>query len=120
MKEHLIDVLNLNYSFEEWGSDEIPEIYWIGEIYEVPTTLENGYAEFAFILTAFTRGKWTDAIDTSEIIKEHFPPVHGLRADTGNGSIVVYYKDAMPVPTGEADKKRLQINFKISQWKGAI
>ena len=117
IKKELVDVLGLHYSFVEWGEDEIPPIYWIGAIFESPTNLENGYAEANFLLTAFTREKWLDVIDEAEIIKSHFPSIYGLRADTDSGSIIVSYESATPVPTDEADIKRLQINLKIIQYK---
>lgn len=117
MKHHLFDILNLNYAFEEWTDDDVPEIYWIGELQEIPTGVENGYEESAFILTAFSRGKWIDVLTQKDAIKEHFPPIHGLRDNTNSGSIAVFYENSISVPTGEADKKRLQINLRIREWK---
>lgn len=117
MKHHLIDVLNLPYAFEEWEDEEVPPTYWIGEIQEVTTGFENGYEESVFILTATTRGKWVDVLQTKETIKAHFDSIYGLRGNTDSGSIAVFYENSFPVPTGEAELKRLQINIRIRQWK---
>ena len=117
MKTQLIDVLHLPYAFMEWKEDDFPETYWIGELQEIPTTLENGYEESVFILTGTTRGKWFEIMQTKKDLKEHFSPIHGLRGDTDGGSITVFYENSIPVPTGEADLKRLQINFRIKEYK---
>ena len=120
IKEQLIDVLNLPYSFMEWENDEIPKTYWIGEIQEVPITTENGYEESIFILTGTTRGKWFDLLSVKDDIKTNFSPIYGLRKSTDSGSIAVFYENSLPVPTGEAEIKRLQINLRIKEWKGMI
>lgn len=120
IKEQLIDVLNLPYSFMEWEKDEIPMTYWIGEIQEVPITTENGYEESIFILTGTTRGKWFDLLSVKDDIKTNFSPIYGLRKSTDSGSIAVFYENSLPVPTGEAEIKRLQINLRIKEWKGMI
>ncbi len=120
MNEQLVDVLNLSYAFEEWTDDTFPETYWIGELQEMPTMLENGYEESVFILTGTTRGKWLDLMQTKKTLKKHFPSIHGLRATTDSGAIAVFYENSIAVPTGEADLKRLQINFRIKEWKGMM
>lgn len=117
MKVQLIDVLHLPYAFNEWKDDDFPETYWIGELQEVPTILENGYEESIFILTGTTRGNWLDIMQTKNSLKEHFSPIYGLRGNTESGSIVIFYESSISVPTGEADLKRLQINFRIKEYK---
>ena len=53
-------------------------------------------------------------------IKKHFHPVSGLRGDTGSGSIAVFFDSAFPVPSGESELKKIQINLKIKEWKGDL
>ena len=83
-----------------------------------PTLDEDGKEESTMILTATTRGEWLELEEIKQKIKKHFPAVGGLRAETDNGVIVVFYSDAFPVPTGEADLKRIQINLDVREWKG--
>ena len=105
------------YEFMRWTQPlEYP--YIVGEYSDVPTSNEDGSEESSFILTVTTRGKWIELEQIKEKIKRHFPPVFGLRGKTDSGSIAVFFSDAFPVPTGEADLKRLQINLSIKEWKG--
>lgn len=109
--------LQLPYEFMEW-TQAVKYPYIVGEYSDVPTYNEDGSEESSFILTVTTRGKWFELEQIKETIKKHFPSVFGLRGNTDSGSIAVYFSDAFPVPTGEADLKRLQINLTIKQWKG--
>lgn len=111
--------LGILYEFGEWTSD-VKYPYFVGEITEEPTTTEDGLEESTMILTGFNRGKYIDLETVKNKIKQHFNPLCGLRATTDSGSIVVFFDGAFYVPTGEADLKKIQINLKIKQWKGAI
>ncbi len=115
-----ITALGLNYALEEWEKDEIPPVYWIGEAVEINNHLEDGRGECSFILTGFTHGTWAALYADAAKIEHLFSPIHGLRGNTADGSIAVFYENSTPVPTGEADIKRLQINLKILVWKGEI
>lgn len=117
VKEQM-SVLKLPYEFMEWTADDIPPVYWVGEFTETPTTTEDGSEESTMILTGTTRGKWFDLLTQADTIKRHFDPIGGLRSDTENGVIIVFFSHSLPVPTGEADLKRLQVNLTIKQWKG--
>ena len=116
IKEQM-SALNIPYEFMEWTS-ALSYPYVVGEYTETPTLDEDGKEESTMILTATTRGEWLELEEIKEKIKKHFPAVGGLRAETDNGVIVVFYSDAFPVPTGEAGLKRIQINLDIREWKG--
>ena len=111
--------LGILYEFGEWTSD-VKYPYFVGEITEEPTTTEDGLEESTLILTGFNRGKYIDLDTVKNKIKQHFSPICGLCAATDSGSIVVFFDGSFYVPTGEADLKKIQINLKIKQWKGAV
>lgn len=112
-----MQALKIPYEFMEWtGTVKYP--YFVGEYADTPTMTEDGAFESKFILTGTTRGKWLDLEKIKDKIIKHFSPVGGLRGTTDSGTIAVFFSDAFPVPTGEADLKRIQINFDIKEWKG--
>ena len=108
------------YEFMEWTSD-ITYPYFVGEITEEPTMTEDGLEESTMLLTGYHRGKMIDLLTVKEKIKSHFSPVYGLTGQTDSGSsIAVFFDGFFPIPTGEADLKKIQINLKIKLWKGAV
>ena len=117
IKQQMV-ILAIPYEFMEWTDDKIPSQYWVGELSDLPSDTEDGKEKHTLLLTGTTRAKWLDLINTVDLIKGHFPPVYGLRVDKGSFTIVVTYSNAFPVPTGEADLKRMQVNLEITTWKG--
>lgn len=91
--------------------------YWVGEFTEEPTMTEDGLQESTLLLTGTHRGLYTALEEQKEIIKAHFHPSDGLIGETDSGVIAVFFDGSFPVPTGEADLKRIQINLKIKEWK---
>lgn len=112
-------IIAVPYEFGEWSSDIIYP-YFVGEITELPTMTEDGFEESDLILTGFHRGAMIDLLTVKEKIKRHFDPIDGLRGETDSGAIAVFFDGFFPVHTGEADLKKIQINLKIKEWKGAI
>lgn len=109
-------VLDIPYEFMEW-TQKVVYPYTVGEYSEVVNSGTDGYEESTFMLTVTHRGAWIDLERIKEKIKRHFPPVGGRYGKTKNGAIAVFYANAFPVPTGDADLKRLQINLSIHEWK---
>ena len=109
--------LDVPYEFMQWTSP-VEDRYWVGEFTETPTTTEDGYEQATLILTGTTRELWSVLMQDREKIKNHFPSVGGFRITTEDGAVVIFYASAFPVPTGEADLKRIQINLDIKAWKG--
>lgn len=116
--EQLVSVLGIAYEYMEWTDKTVPETYSVGECTEEPTATEDGYEESTMIITTTTRGKWLDLENIKKKIKKHFPSVGGLKRQMEHGAIAVFFDSSFPVPTGEADLKRIQINLKIKEWKG--
>lgn len=114
-----LDSLGIPYEFGEWTKD-IQYPYYVGEITEEEPTTEDGLEQSVLLLSGFHRGKYIDLLEDCARIKKHFDPIHGLRAKTESGTIAVFYAGSLYVPTGEAELKRIQINLKIKEWKGAI
>ena len=115
-KEELKNI-DVPYEFMRWTSD-VKDRCWVGEYSETPTDTEDGYEEGTLILTGTTKGFWSVLIQDRAKIKDHFPTVCGLRKATENGVVVIFYDNSFPVPTEEADLKRIQINLHIKMWKG--
>ena len=92
--------------------------YWVGKYTETPSINEDGYEETNLLLTGTTRGSWLELEESKEKIKRTFPAVGGYRTKTEAGTMCVFYENAFPVPTGEAELKRMQINLQVKQWKG--
>lgn len=110
--------IGVPYEFGEWSSAvEYP--YFVGEFTEEPTTTEDGLEETTLLLTGFHRGNRIELEKKKAAIKKHFPPNVGLCAKTDSGSIAVFFDGSFPLPAGEAGLKKMQINLKIKEWKGA-
>lgn len=110
-----LERLKIPYAFEEWTANEVPDPYFVGEYNEVESTEreENGYQETTFILTGTGR-KWLGLEQAKEIIEKNITETAIL--PNGNG-IAVFYSNSFPVPTGDAELKRIQINLTIKEWR---
>lgn len=110
--------IGVPYEFMSWTSAvEYP--YFIGEYSETIQTTEDGYKESTLTVTGTTRGTWMELEEIKQKLENHFPPIFGLRKATDDGAVVFYYANAFPVPTGEADLKRIQINITVKEWRCA-
>lgn len=109
--------LGIPYEFMEW-TDPVQYPYWVSEYSEIPTDAEDGGKEGTVILTGTTKGSWLELEQARAKIENHFPVAGGFRTSTDTGAVVIFYGNSFPVPTGEADLKRIQINLQIKQWKG--
>ena len=118
--KYLSEVLNtlIPYEFMQWtGKVKYP--YWVGEYTEVIPVQEDGLQESTFILTGTTKGSWLELEKAKDKIQNKFPSIdgHGTTLDDGSG-VVIFFSNSFPVPTGQDDLKRMQINLSIKQWKG--
>jgi hypothetical protein len=112
-----MNIIGIPYEFMEW-TDPVQYPYFVGEYSEVATSTEDGYKEVEVIVTGTTRASWMDLEQAKSTIEDHFHRIHGLRKSVEDGTVVIYYTNSFPVPTGEADLKRIQINLLIKKWKG--
>lgn len=109
--------MDIPYEFMEWTS-AVTYPYWIGEYSEVPSVTEDGYKETSLILTGTTKESWLELEQTRALIEKRFR--FGVNYSTNDGAVAIFYENSFPVPTGEADLKRIQINLQVKEWKGMI
>ena len=116
-----MEAIGIPYEFNEWTSDKIPPMYFVGEEYrEDEIDTEDGASTASIILTGFHRGKYIALEEAKEKIKQHFHPVDGLRSPADSGVIAVFFANAFSIPSGEANLTKIQINLKIKEWKGEL
>ena len=112
-----LNKIGVPYEYMRWTSS-VQYPYWIGEVTEVATDSEDGYKEYTAIVTGTADGSWLELENDRKKIEDHFPSVYGFRASTDKETMVIFYENSFPVPTGESDLKRMQINLRIKHWKG--
>ncbi|MFI3173554.1 MAG: hypothetical protein R3Y58_14465 [Eubacteriales bacterium] len=112
-----MEEIGIPYEFMMWTA-KVTYPYFVGEYSETDPATEDGLEDKTFILTGTTRNSWAELIEAQEKIKKHFNSITGKTAilDSGSG-IAVFYSTSFPVPTGEEELKRLQINLNIKLWK---
>lgn len=116
MESVMSETLGLNYEYMTW-TDDVVYPYWVGEYQEVPNSNEDGMKETSFILNGFTRGLNEELETEKAKIEALFGQIGGHKVTTDIGSVVaIFYENAMPVRTGDAELKRLQIILKIKEW----
>lgn len=108
--------IGVPYEFMRW-TGTVPDEYFIGEYSEFVGNSEDGARETTMIITGTTRGSWAVLEEYRERIRKHFSAVYGLRMPTDDGAVAIFYGNAFPVPTDEADLKRIQINLQIKEWR---
>ena len=114
-----LDNIGVPYEFMRWTSGVTDE-YWVGEYSEDPITTEDGYKASTVILTGTVNtmnGTWLQLEQTRANIENHFHPICGLSRSTDSGVVVIYYGNSFPIPTGEANLKRIQINLQVKEWR---
>lgn len=110
--------LGLEYEFGTYDKTPVVYPYWVGEYQEFETITEDGLQESTIILNGFSRGSWLDLERDKEKIENYFNRISGKTVITSSGSgVAVSFSDALIVPTGDAELKRMQINLNVKEWK---
>lgn len=113
-----MEALNLEYGFGVYSGNPIVYPYFVGEYTETEPITEDGLQETSFLLTGFSRESWLALEQAKEKIENYFNKVSGKTVMADNGSAVaVFCANALIVPTGDAELKRMQINLAIKEWK---
>lgn len=107
--------LGLNYEFMEWTSAPVYP-YFVGEYQEIPPPNEDGEEESTFILTGFSKDSWIQLDEAKKKIKEYFSKVGKIVTTESNSAVAVFYANSFPVPTGDAELKKIQINLTVKEW----
>ena len=112
----MMSKIPLPYAYMRWTGETIPDVYFVGEYSEVPSSTreENGRQDVTVILRGFTRGSWLRLEEAKEKIEKRCAKTVILPDGTG---LAVFYDSAMPVPTGDADLKSIKINLTIQEWR---
>lgn len=109
--------LGIPYGFVEFKGDPIVYPYSVGEYTETEPMNEDGMQESTFMLNLFHRGSWEELEEAKEKIEKYFNKVYGKTVMADDGSAVaVFYANALIVPTGDAELKRIQINLHCKEW----
>lgn len=113
-----MEALGLAYDFGGFSGDPVDEQYWVGEYTETESMTEDGLQEATFLLTGFSRSSWLALETSKEKIENYFNRIGGKTVIAENGTAVaIFYANALIVPTGDAELKRIQINLTIKEWK---
>lgn len=113
-----MDSMGIEYGLGTYLKQPVVYPYFVGEYQETEPVTEDGLQESTFLLTGFSRDTWLTLEDAKEKIESYFNRVSGLTVITDNGSgVAIFYSDALIVPTGDAELKRIQINLSIKEWK---
>lgn len=105
--------IGINYEFGVWTS-ELVYPYFVGTYTESSSTTEDGKQETAFLLDGFTTGTWLDLENAKAKIENCFSNYTAILEN--HSGVAVLYENALPVPTGDANLKRIQINLTIKEW----
>lgn len=115
-----MEAMGFNYELDEYQvpeGEEPPDMYFVGEYQEVPSTNEDGMQETAFIIAGFNRGRLLPLEEAKRKIKKYFPSAGGRVAITDSGSAVaIFYANAFSVRTGNAEIKKIEINLTVKEW----
>lgn len=110
--------LGLEYEFGEYTKKRIIYPYFVGEYTETEPTTEDGLQETTIMLTGFSRDTWLTLENAKEKIENYFNKVYGKTVMVDDGSAVaVFYGNALIVPTGDEELKKIQINLQCKEWR---
>lgn len=110
--------LGIEYDFGEYTKEPIIYPYFVGEYTETEPMTEDGLQETTFMLSGFGRGTWLTLENAKAKIENYFNKVYGKTVMVDDGSAVaVFYGNALIVPTGDEELKKIQINLQCKEWK---
>lgn len=105
--------IGINYEFGVWTS-ELTYPYFVGTYTESPSVTEDGKQEIAFLLDGFTTGTWSDLENAKAKIENCFSDYTAILEN--HSGVAVLYENALIIPTGDANLKRIEINLTIKEW----
>lgn len=110
--------MGIEYDFLTYKKKPIVYPYFVGTYSEPEPLTEDGLQEATFTLDGFSRGAHIALEDAKERIEQYFDRIEGHTTVADDGSVaVVFYAGALPVDTGDAELKRIQINLHVKEWK---
>lgn len=106
--------LGLNYAFMEWKDEKVYP-YFIGAYQETEAINEDGMQDIDFTITGYSRTTWAALEEAKKKIKKYYG-VTGKTVTAKGHAVAVFYSNSFPVPTGDAELKKIQINLKVKEW----
>lgn len=112
-----MEALGIEYDFGVYEADTVVYPYFVGEYQETEPISESGLQESTFILNGFSRDTWLTLEEAKSKIEKYFNKISGKIVMVDDGSAVaIFYSNALIVPTGDAELKRIQINLHVKEW----
>lgn len=112
-----MEALGIEYALGVYEANPPVYPYFVGEYQETEPLYENGLQESTFMLNGFSRDTWLTLEEAKAKIEKHFNKISGKIAMADDGSAVaIFYANALIVPTGDAELKRIQINLNVKEW----
>ena len=109
--------LGIEYAFGVNDADTVVYPYFVGEYQETEPYSESGLQESTFMLNGFSRDTWLTLEEAKAKIEKYFNKISGKIVMVDDGSAVaIFYANALIVPTGDAELKRIQINLHVKEW----
>ena len=109
--------LGIEYDVGVYEADPVVYPYFVGEYQETEPIYESGLQESTFMLNGFSRDTWLTLEEAKAKIEKYFNKISGKIVMVDDGSAVaIFYSNALIVPTGDAELKRIQINLSVKEW----
>ncbi|MGN0614272.1 MAG: hypothetical protein ACI4JB_10300 [Porcipelethomonas sp.] len=107
---------NIPYCFQRW-TGEITYPYFVGEYTESGCINEDGESESTFILTGTADSTWISLEKAKEKLRHIFDDEGTTVIFPDGTAAAVMYSGAFQVPAETEEIKRIQVNFKIKEWR---
>ncbi len=112
-----MEALGIEYALGVYEADPVVYPYFVGEYQETEPFSESGLQESTFMLNGFSRDTWLTLEEAKAKIEHYFNKISGKIVTVDDGSVVaIFYSNALIVPTGDAELKRIQINLHVKEW----
>lgn len=112
-----MEALGIEYALGVYEADPVVYPYFVGEYQETEPIYESGLQESTFMLNGFSRDTWLTLEEAKGKIENYFNKISGKIVMVDDGSAVaIFYSNALIVPTGDAELKRIQINLHVKEW----
>ena len=112
-----MEAMGIEYALGVYEADPVVYPYFVGEYQEAEPISESGLQESTFMLNGFSRDTWLTLEEAKGKIEKYFNKISGKIVMVDDGSAVaIFYSNALIVPTGDAELKRIQINLHVKEW----
>ena len=103
--------IGINYSLMTATKPSYP--YFTCEPSENNFSYEENKTQGQLLIEGWTRGTWAELIAAKDIIKKHFAD---YRTVESGEAVYISYLSSMPIRSGEAELKKIQIILEFQTW----